>query len=79
MNLDQGRIFDTILERLEDLNGGLFVDGRAGRGKTFLMAAICDRIRGDGGIVCVIDTTALSVIHYERGRAAHSAFGAAER
>ena len=47
MNPDQGRIFDTILERLEDPNGGLFfVDGRAERGKAFLMAAICDRIRG---------------------------------
>jgi len=76
MNPDQGMAFDTILERLEDPNGGLFfVDGRAGRGKTFLMAAICDRIRGDGGIVCVVGTTALSVIHYERGRTAHSAFG----
>jgi len=50
MNPDQGRIFDTILEWLEDPNGGLFFnDGRAGRGKTFLTAAICDRIRGDGG------------------------------
>ncbi|KAN0066774.1 PIF1-like helicase domain containing protein [Elaphomyces granulatus] len=39
------------------------------------MAAICDRIRGDGGIVCVVGTTALSVIHYERGRTAHSTFG----
>jgi hypothetical protein len=41
MNPDQGRIFDTILERLEDPNGGLFffVDGRAERGMAFLM---CD-------------------------------------
>jgi predicted ATPase len=76
MNPDQTRIFDSILERVEDPNGALFfVDGRAGRGKTFLMSAICDRIRGDGGIVCVVGTTALSVIHYERGRTAHSAFG----
>jgi hypothetical protein len=75
MNPDQARIFDTILERVEDPNGALFfVDGRAGREKTFLMSAICDRIRGDGGIVCVVGTTALSVIHYERGRTAHSAF-----
>jgi hypothetical protein len=52
MNPDQTRMFDTILERFEDPNGALFfVDGRAGRGKTFLMSAICDRIRGDGGIV----------------------------
>jgi hypothetical protein len=36
MNPDQGRIFDTILQRLADLDGTLFfVDGRAGRGKTW--------------------------------------------
>jgi len=40
-----------------------------------LVAALCDRIRADGGIACVTGTTALSVIHYERGRTAHSAFG----
>jgi len=79
MNPDQSRIFDTILQRLEEPNALFFVDGRAGRGKTFLMAAICDRIRGDGGIVCVVGTTALSVIHYERGRTAHSAFGIPKR
>jgi hypothetical protein len=39
------------------------------------MAAICDWIRGDGVIVCVVGTTVLSVIHYERGRTSHSAFG----
>jgi hypothetical protein len=30
---------------------------------------------GSEAIVCVVGTTALSVIHYERGRTSHSAFG----
>jgi hypothetical protein len=77
---DQQNIFDHI-QHLPDYTirrpqgSCFFIDGRAGRGKTFLMAALCDRIRGDGGIACITGTTALSVVHYERGRTAHSAFG----
>jgi predicted ATPase len=74
MNSDQKGIFDHLLGQL-DTGGCYFIDGRAGRGKTFLMGAMCDRIRADERIVCVTGTTALSVIHYERGRTAHSAFG----
>ncbi|KAJ6019739.1 hypothetical protein N7499_003178 [Penicillium canescens] len=74
MNPDQKGIFDHLLDQ-SDIGGCYFIDGRAGRGKTFLMSAMCDRIRADERIVCVTGTTALSVIHYERGRTAHSAFG----
>lgn len=74
MNADQQGIFDRILNH-RDTGGCFFVDGRAGRGKTFLVGAICNRVRGEGDIVCVTGTTALSVIHYDRGRTAHSAFG----
>ncbi|KAJ6038891.1 hypothetical protein N7460_007608 [Penicillium canescens] len=74
MNSDQKGIFDHLLDQ-SDIGGCYFIDGRAGRGKTFLMSAMCDRIRADERIVCVTGTTALSVIHYERGRTAHSAFG----
>jgi len=80
MNADQRGIFDRILNQLGGWGSlpqhtAFFIDGRAGRGKTFLMAALCDCIRSNSGIVCVTGTTALSVIHYERGRTAHSAFG----
>ena len=74
MNTDQQGIFDSIIGHC-DTGGCFFIDGRAGRGKTFLVSSICDRVRGEGEIVCVTGTTALSVIHYERGRTAHSAFG----
>ncbi|KAJ6038801.1 hypothetical protein N7460_007518 [Penicillium canescens] len=74
MNSDQKGIFDHLLDQ-SDIGGCYFIDGRAGRGKTFLMSAMCDRVRADERIVCVTGTTALSVIHYERGRPAHSAFG----
>ncbi|KAF3405665.1 ATP-dependent DNA helicase PIF1 [Penicillium rolfsii] len=47
MNSDQKGIFDHLLGQL-DVGGCYFIDGRAGRGKTFLMSAICDRIRALG-------------------------------
>lgn len=74
MNPDQKVIFYHLLGQL-DVGGCCFIDGRAGRGKTFLIGTMCDRIREDERIVCVTGTAALSVIHYERGRTTHSAFG----
>lgn len=74
MNADQQGIFDNILGH-RGSGGCFFIDGRAGRGKTFLICAICDHLRASGNIACVTGTTALSVIHYDRGRTAHSAFG----
>jgi hypothetical protein len=74
LNAEQRLIYKRILAAVP--NGGcFFVDGKAGRGKTFLISAICDRIRGQGQIACVTGTTALSVTLYERGRTAHSMFG----
>lgn len=72
-NSDQKEIFHRVVH--QDDAACFFVDGRAGRGKTYLMGSICDRMRSNGDVVCVVGTTALSVIHYERGRTAHSTFG----
>ena len=52
-----------------------FLDGKAGRGKTFLMHCLVTQFRADGDTVLVVGTTALSIVHYDRGRTAHSAFG----
>jgi hypothetical protein len=52
-----------------------FLDKKAGRGKTFLVNVICDRIRGKGYIACITDFTAFSVTFYERGRTAHLIVG----
>jgi hypothetical protein len=51
------------------------VDSHTGHRKIFLVSALCDYIHGNGGITCVTRITALSVIHYEQGWTAHSAFG----
>ena len=52
-----------------------FLDGKAGRGKTFLMHCLVTQFRAEGSIVLVVGTTGLSIVHYDCGRTAHSAFG----
>jgi chromosomal replication initiation ATPase DnaA len=51
-----------------------FVDGKAGRGKTFLLNAMCDQIRAMGKIVLPTATSAFAAQLYPGGRTAHSAF-----
>jgi hypothetical protein len=74
MNEDQKTIYNRVLDGRTD-GGCFFIDGQAGRGKTFLVRALSDRFRGEGQVACITGTIALSVIHYERGRTAHSTFG----
>ena len=52
-----------------------FIEGKAGRGKSYTANVLVNRLRSEGHIVLVVGSTALSVTHYERGRTAHSAFG----
>ena len=52
-----------------------FIEGKAGRGKSFTANVLVNRLRSEGHIVLVVGSTALSVTQYERGRTAHSAFG----
>lgn len=74
MNAEQQSVYNRVLQSIG--NGGcFFLDGKAGRGKTFLVNAICNRLRGQGQIACITGSTALSVTLYERGRTAHSMFG----
>lgn len=51
------------------------LDGNAGRGKSFVDAVLCARLRSEGCVPVIAGTTALSMTMYERGRTAHSAFG----
>ena len=52
-----------------------FIDGPAGRGKTFLVNTIISHLRSEQAVVIIAGTTALSVTLYPRGRTAHSFFG----
>ncbi|CAG8452450.1 1585_t:CDS:2 [Scutellospora calospora] len=52
----------------------IFLDGKAGRGKTFLINAICYAIRAMKEIILLCGTTALATLLYEDRRIAHSLF-----
>jgi predicted ATPase len=74
LNQEQRLIYDSVMGSIPTGNC-YFLDGKAGREKTFLVNAICDRIRGKRHIACITGSIAFSVTLYERGRTAHSMFG----
>ena len=51
-----------------------FVDGKAGRGKTYLVNAICNKVRSLGRIVIPTATAAFAAQLYPGGRTTHSVF-----
>ena len=61
--------------RDNNLPNPIFINGKAGQGKTYLVNAICNTLRLEGKIVVNVGTTALSALLYKRGRTAHSTFG----
>ena len=84
LNVEQASIFDTIKDTVETSLQGIynnsepplfFVDGKAGRGKTFTLNALCKHLRHKRLSVAVCGSTALSATLYPRGRTAHSLFG----
>lgn len=77
MNAGQAYACDAILDHI--LPGfarqPIFLDGKPGRGKTFVVDAISDLLRSQSKIVLTCASSALAASNYERGRTAHSLFG----
>lgn len=61
-------------EPLLSVKFSIFLEGKAGCGKTFLINAICHFIRSKNEIVLPCGTTALAAQLYEGGCTAHSLF-----
>lgn len=77
LNDEQRHLFDLIVNAAcNHLPFLLFIDGKAGRGKTFLVNAICDHLRALGHIVMPTATSGYAAQLYPRGRTTHSAFKA---
>ena len=76
-NPEQLAVYHQLKAAVENPNDTClyFLDGKAGRGKTFLVNCLVTSLRAQGAIVLVGGLTALSIIHYDRGRTAHSTFG----
>ena len=74
-NEQQCRIFDNIISAVTNNRPlTLFLDGKASIGKTFLINAVCDRLRSDNIITFPTATSAYSAHLYHGGRTAHSTF-----
>lgn len=75
LNLEQAAVFNEVMDAVRnDRPLCLFIDGKAGRGKTFLVNAICDAVRSTGRIVIPTATSAFAAQLYPGGRTTHSAF-----
>jgi hypothetical protein len=76
-NPKQLAVYQQLRATVEQVNNAClcFLDGKAGRGKTFLMNCLVTSLRSQGAIVLVVGSTALSIIHYDHGRTTHSTFG----
>jgi hypothetical protein len=78
MNPQQLAAFDVLYTAITSASLAhtvFYLDGKAGRGKSFVASALCTILRSENRIPIIAGTTALSVTMYERGRTAHSAFG----
>ncbi|PCH43540.1 hypothetical protein WOLCODRAFT_34112, partial [Wolfiporia cocos MD-104 SS10] len=75
MNAEQRKVYTEILDAVERRQPlCAFVDGKAGRGKTFLVNALCNELRSRGRIVLPTATTGFASQLYPGGRTTHSAF-----
>ena len=75
MTLEQRDIFDQVIHASLNYEPFLaFIDGKAGRGKTFLVNAICDKLRSVSRIVLLTATAAFAAQLYPGGRTTHSMF-----
>jgi hypothetical protein len=81
MNAEQREVFDEVLAaviRHRDHPSfwplPFFVEGRPGRGKTFLADTLGCKLRSEGHIVLIVSTSALAATLYDGGRTAHNLF-----
>lgn len=75
LNEQQRFAFDSIVDHAlagQPLN--LYIDGKAGTGKTTLLTAVCDWLRSDNKIVLATATSAFAAQLYPGGSTTHSMF-----
>ena len=76
LNEEQQRILECIWGEIQKgHNNMFFVEGRPGRGKTFMVNALSCMLRASGHIILIVSSSALCATAYPRGRTAHYMFG----
>ena len=81
MNTEQCNIFGQILDSVHTYASErspnfplFFLEGKPGQGKTFVVNAICNQLRGENHIVLVVGSSALAATLYDGGQTAHNLF-----
>ncbi|KAI0743845.1 DNA helicase Pif1 like protein, partial [Daedaleopsis nitida] len=75
LNAEQYGIYQEIMDAVSHRRPlCAFVDGKAGRGKTFLVNTICNKLRAEGHIVLPTATSAFAAQLYPGGKTTHSVF-----
>ena len=73
---EQKEIFDRVMHAVKyQQELPIFLQARAGRGKTFLLRTLTASVRALSKIVIVVATTGIAAIDHERGTTAHNRFG----
>jgi hypothetical protein len=67
-------LFQTVINPEAATSHLFFLEGKAGRGKSFVVEALCMKLRAQGKFVLIAGSTALSVRSYPRGRTIHNLF-----
>lgn len=76
LNAEQRHVFDQIYLAIQNHESTpFFVEGRPGRGKTFLVKALSSGLRVQGKIILIVGSSALCATAYDRGCTAHHMFG----
>ncbi|KAH8795261.1 PIF1-like helicase-domain-containing protein, partial [Flagelloscypha sp. PMI_526] len=77
MTPQQQAHYDMLLDVCSNPPNGnvcFFLEGKAGRGKSFVTSTLAHQLRGDGKIVLIAGSTAKSVQGYAWGRTMHNLF-----
>ena len=75
MTQEQLKLFDDIIFAINNaMPMCVFLDGKAGTGKTHVIRAICSQLRASQKIVIATATSAFAAQLYDGGRTTHSAF-----
>ena len=75
LNREQHEIYTEVMDAVANQRPlCAFVDGKAGRGKTFLVNTICNKLRSEGHIVLPTATSAFAAQLYPGGKTTHSMF-----
>jgi hypothetical protein len=67
-------LYHAVMNPHESSSHLFFLEGKAGRGKSWVVQALCAKLRSQGKVVLIAGSTALSVCSYPYGRTIHNLF-----